>query len=180
MKPRRNVGSSTSGNSSRSSPGGLSGFTLLECMVYVGVLFVIFSLAIAAFIRTSDNSRHLTENSAAILRALRAGEQWRADVRAATAAPRSEEIAQGTRLHLPLTGGEVTYFFNTNSVWRAGAVPAATNLVLAGVKSSRMMGERRRGVTAWRWELELAAPQKTARVKPLFTFQAVAPGKATP
>ena len=156
------------------------GFSLLECMVYLAVLFVILSLASAAFIRTSDNSRHLAENSAMILRVLRAGEQWRADVRAATAPPRSEEAAQGARLHLPLTGGEVIYLFTANTVWRAGAPPGTTNLLLAGVKSSRMMGEPRQGVQAWRWELELAAPQKAARVKPLFTFQAAAQSKATP
>lgn len=32
----------------------------------------------------------------------------------------------------------------------------------------------RHHVTAWRWEVELQAPQKAARVRPLFTFQAVA------
>jgi hypothetical protein len=48
------------------------------------------------------------------------------------------------------------------------------------VKNSKMEMDQRRQVTAWRWELELQSARKAARVRPLFTFEAVAPAARTP
>jgi hypothetical protein len=51
---------------------------------------------------------------------------------------------------------------------------------LSNVKSSKMQSELRENVTAWRWELELKTVKKTARVRPLFTFEAVAGSTSRP
>ncbi len=62
--------------------------SLLECLVYVAVLFVIFAVAGPAHVRVLDHTRQMRRVAADIARALDAGERWRADVRAATAPPR--------------------------------------------------------------------------------------------
>ena len=38
----------------------------------------------------------------------------------------------------------------------------------------------RQQATAWRWEVELKSKQLQARLRPLFTFEAVAPGEIKP
>jgi hypothetical protein len=43
-----------------------------------------------------------------------------------------------------------------------------------------MQRDARERIVSWRWELELQSTQKVARVKPLFTFQAVPAKPATP
>jgi hypothetical protein len=165
------TGLRTSHLARRTSPG----FLLIDCLVYIALLLLLMTLAFAAFYRTLDNSKSLNRNAADIARALQAGERWRADVRAATAQPRLEEAGGESLLHLPRANGEVLYTFRTGAVLRKDT--ASTNAtwepVLLDVKSSRLVPEPRQRVRGWRWELELASVNKTQRMRPLFTFQAV-------
>jgi hypothetical protein len=46
-------------------------------------------------------------------------------------------------------------------------------VVLKDVKASTISDDSRQRVNAWRWELELASPQKVVLVHPLFSFTAV-------
>ena len=56
---------------------------LLECLVYIAVLAVVLVVTMRGFYRCWDNSKALRHNADDIILVLHAGEQWRADVRAA-------------------------------------------------------------------------------------------------
>jgi hypothetical protein len=152
-----------------------AGFMLVDCLAYIGLLAVLLTMAYLAFYRVSDHSRHLGQNAADIARALNAGERWRKDLRSAVGSPVLVESAQETVLHLPQLKGEVLYAYRDGGIYRRATARTNENwgLLLAGVKTSSMRQQKYSQVSAWRWELELGATQKVARVKPLFTFQAV-------
>src|SRR6266487_4316060 len=67
--------------------GSQRGFALVDCVAYIGLLAVILTMAFAAFYRALERSRDLSRNAAEIVRALQAGERWRADVRASARPP---------------------------------------------------------------------------------------------
>ncbi len=139
------------------------GFTLIEVLVYLVGLTVLLTAAYPAFEKTIRGSRDLRRNADDILRAVHAGERWRADVRAATGPIRVE----GSRLVIPHSRGEVVYEFDGQTVRRNG------QSFLRDVKSSGMTAERRSRVTLWRWEVELTSPRREPAVRPLFAFEAV-------
>jgi hypothetical protein len=141
---------------------------------------VVTGLAFAAYFRCLDHWRALKRNADDIVRALKAGERWRADIRAATAMPKLEEIESEQALHIPHGSGEIVYLFTQDEVWRLTNAPATGQPLLSQVRSSRMGPDARQQVTAWRWELELKTRKKDAKLQPLFTFEAVASVKAKP
>jgi Tfp pilus assembly protein PilE len=143
------------------------GFSIIECLVYIAVLAVVLDLSFVAYYHYDQHTRNLRRNADDIVRTMHAGERWREDVRAAIAPP--HVIENG--LVIPQQSGEVTYVFADDAVWRqtgATRVP-----VLKQVKASTMAADSRQHVNAWRWELELASPQKIVLVHPLFTFTTV-------
>lgn len=145
--------------------------TLIECLTYCALFFVVAGLAFAAYYRMEEQARGLNRNAGDITAAMRAGERWRADLRLATAAP---QIENGNAIRITQKAGEVRYTFLDNAVWRQGAGQANATLILERVKSFSMQPERRQRVTAWRWELELQTRRVQASVYPLFTFIGVA------
>ena len=153
-------------------------FTLIEMLVYMGVMVVILGLAYAAAYKSMDASAALRRNANDISRALETGERWRADVRSATSSPRIETIAGEAILHLPQPRGEISYRFASNSISRR-VQSGGWTIVMRDVRSSAMFADRRENVIAWRWELELQTSRKTiTRTRPLFTFIAV-PSRAS-
>jgi hypothetical protein len=146
------------------------GFMLIECLVYIVVLFVILDLAYLAYYRCQLNSVNLRRNAEDIVITVRAGERWRTDIRAAKAPPKLD----GNRLAVPQADGEVVYEFVNNTMWRQDGT--ARIAVLRRLRASTMQADARSQVTSWRWEVELMAGKKTPRVRPLFTFTAVAGG----
>jgi len=116
-----------------------------------------------------DQSAALRRNISDIDRALKAGERWRADVRSATAAPQFA----GSRMIIPQEGGDLVYELGTN-VTRKRARSETVESVLTGVRSNQMILEQRAHAAVWRWEVELDQRRKNARMRPLFTFMAVA------
>jgi hypothetical protein len=155
----------------------------MEVLVYIGLVFVILGFGFTILYRCLDHSMVLRRSTEDIASALRVGERWRADIRAAHAAPRIEQSADGPILHLTGARGEIAYWYSANAVFRR--TPAgAWSVVLDHVQSSRMESDSRSRVAAWRWELELQ-PQvkgsvKPGRVRPLFTFEAVPQTPAAP
>ncbi len=158
----------------RSIFGRRRGIALIDCLAYMALLAIILTMAFMAFYRVTEHSRDLSRNAADIARTLHAGERWRADVRASTRPPRLETSGGESLLRLSNGAGEVTYAFRDGGVLRQ-ALPN-TNWVelLPRVANSRMFEERRQHVAVWHWEVELKGGQKVARVRPLFSFQAVA------
>ncbi|HXI82851.1 MAG TPA: prepilin-type N-terminal cleavage/methylation domain-containing protein [Verrucomicrobiae bacterium] len=144
------------------------GYSLVECLVYIAVFAVVLNLSFVAYYRYDQHTRNLRRNADDITRALRGGEHWREDVRAAIAPPHTIENG----LVIPQHSGEVTYLFTNGAVWRQTG--ATRTVVLKQVKASTISSDSRQRVNAWRWEVELASPQKVVLVRPLFTFTAVA------
>ena len=143
------------------------GYSLIECLVYIAVLAVVLNLSFVAYYRYEQHTRNLRRNADDITRALRAGERWREDVRTAIASPHVMENG----LAIPQQSGEVAYVFANGAVWRQTG--ATRVVVLKDVKASTISDDSRPRVNAWRWEMELASPQKAVLVRPLFTFTAV-------
>ena len=147
------------------------GIMMIEAMVYIALVGVILVLAAAVFDKGMRESAGLQRNVSDIERALKAGERWRADVRAATAAIEVSE----RRLVIPQKSGSVVYEMGTNQVRRVESDKRA-EVFLANVQGSTIIEERRGKVIGWRWEVELERRRKEARVRPLFTFMAAAGG----
>ena len=149
------------------------GITLIECLVYISVLFVVLGVAYQACDRFVGNSLDLRRNAADIIHALQAGERWRADVRAATG-PLHLEIFEGDEvLEIPQTAGTVLYQFARGNVWRAQSKEDRWILLLSKVKNSQIKFDQGRQVQSVRWEIELKSRREPAHVRPLFSFQSI-------
>jgi hypothetical protein len=157
----------------------IRGIMLVECLVYISIFGLLTGLAFAAYYRCLDNYRDLRRNADAVAYVLQVGEQWRQDVRSCTASPKHEIGEDEERLRLPQLNGEITYGFCRGIVWRQAPAGVAPQIVLGSIKKSHVIKENRGSIGVWRWEIELDTRQKTVRMAPLFTFQAVAqwPGK---
>ncbi len=149
-------------------------YFLVECLVYIALLAVIMSVAIKGFSRSFDNFRAVRRNSDDIIRVLHVGEQWRADIRAATNVVQLTHDADAEQLLIPSSNGVVIYRFSHGELHRQAAAPVNEQRLLSNVRSSQMESARRSQVTGWTWELELNPTRKDARVRPLFTFEAAA------
>ena len=152
-----------------------AGILLLECVVYLSVLMVMLGIGGMAFYFCWDNARNLRRNADDILRTLRAGERWRADIRSATGPITVETEPDGQLLHIPTLTTEVLYAFTEGAVGRRLASSPVWVVVLPTVKASRMETDDRSQVKAWRWEVELPTARPKAGLRPLFSFTAVPP-----
>jgi hypothetical protein len=149
-----------------------NGYLLIECLVYMSVFVVVLGLGIGAFYVCWDHSQALRSASDDITAALHAGERWRADIRQATGAVIGEAVPGGEQLRIPRGADEVIYTFNAGEVRRRMSAASFSELLLGKVKTSEMVREKCGPVTAWRWELELAARRKETRLPLAFTFEA--------
>ena len=162
-------------NFSNSKARGHFGIVLIECLVYLFVFVILLGVGFASFYLLWDNSTALRFTSDDIGNALRAGEMWRADVRAATGKIQIEKSADGVVLKIPRGTGEIDYRFSDSSVCRKNAGSNSWTPVLSRVKTSQMEMENRNQISAWHWELELIPPRARAKVPLLFSFETVAP-----
>lgn len=148
-----------------------SGIMLIECLAYIAGLAVVMGLAYGAYYRCVAASNGMRRNATDITKVLQCGERWREDVRRATGDLSVTEADARQTLRIPQKSGAVLYVFENGAVKRS--IDGKTwNAILPNVKASQIKKENRKQVTAWRWEVELAA-RKEAKVRPLFTFQAV-------
>ncbi len=145
--------------------------TLIECLVYIGVLATLLGVATSAFYRCYEHMRSLRRNADDITRVLHLGELWRNDVRQAIQPPALDATAQ--ILHIQHKDGVVDYHFTENQVLRRTSTAAPWSSALTNLNQSQIRLEQHNGVAAWRWELQLKPLRKPARVPPLFTFTAV-------
>lgn len=150
-----------------------SGYSLIELLVYIGVLAILLAVGYVAVERCMGNSWAFRLKLNDQSRAMFAGERWRADVRAASGRIRRETAGADEMLRIPTRRGEIVYRVETNSVLRHFG-PGSWSCVLDNVKTSVMEPDQRQSVTAWRWELQLAPrPATPGLTGPLYTFIAV-------
>ena len=150
-----------------------AGFTIIECLVYLGVYVTLLGFATFAFYRCYDHTKSMRRNREDITSAVHAGEAWRNDVRRATK-PIVFDPADQT-LRIQRSDKEVAYRFADGQVFRKSSAEARWVVLLPKVQRSEMQADPRAHVVAWRWELELQTQKKTARVRPLFSFVAAPP-----
>jgi hypothetical protein len=151
------------------------GIVLIDVLVYVAVFGLVLILAAAVFDKGMRETAGLQRNITDIERALKAGERWRADVRAATAPITTNPQLEALVFSIPQADRKVYYEIYPNEV-RRFVDANKPEVVLKGVEHSQMVEERRGKVVGWKWELELEHRRKEARVRPLFTFLAVPGG----
>jgi hypothetical protein len=155
---------------------GRSGVMLIECLVYIAVFAILLGIGFASFYFCWDHTRAVIFTTDEVESALRAGECWRADVRAATGKIAVETTVAGETVHIPIGTREILYRFEAGAMRREIPLQNNSRLLLAKVKTSEMKTETRAGVTAWQWEMELAPRRTETHLPLLFSFAAV-PGK---
>lgn len=152
--------------------------TLVECLVYIGVLATLLGVSTSAFYHCYEHMRSLRRNADEITHMLRIGELWRNDIRQAVRQPSLDEAEQ--MLHIPHRDGFVDYQFTDHQVRRRVGATAPWSSILTNLNQSQMRLEQQHGVAAWRWEVELNPLRRPARVQPLFTFTAVSKSLSAP
>jgi len=148
---------------------------LIECLVYIAVFGVLLGGGTAAFYFCWDHTRAVIFATSDITAALRAGERWRADVRAATGNISVATTTTGELIRISESKKVVIYRFDSGEVRREIPAMHQSQLVLPKVKTSQMSAEPRGSVNAWRWELELTERRKETHLPLLFTFEAAQP-----
>jgi len=145
------------------------GIMLMETLAYMVVLVMVLGAGSALLYRAWSNNIGVRRNADEIVRALNAGELWRADIRSATGPIVSRDEHE---LHIPGPRGETVYEFANGFVSRkaTGQQPR----ILAQVVSSHMQPEKRNQVSGWKWEIELNHNRKEVQFRPFFTFEAIA------
>ena len=151
---------------------GAAGVMLVECLVYFSVFAILMGVGFGAFYLCWDHSKALVYATDDIGAALRVGEHWRADVRAATGKISVESTAAGEVVRIPETEKEIVYRFESGEVRREISTLKNSQLLLQKVNTSQMRTEERAGVTAWRWELVLTERRPETQLPLLFTFEA--------
>lgn len=149
-----------------------SGITLIECMVYIAVFFILAGVASGSFLICWDGFRALISTTDDVSSALRAGERWRADVRDASGTIRVETTASGQVVTIPENGKEIIYSVDSKGLRREAGPGGFSLVVFPKVKSSEMKSEMRGPVRAWQWDLELPERPKGPHLPLLFTFEA--------
>lgn len=149
-----------------------AGIMLIECISYIAVFLILSAVAMGSFYLCWDHSKALISASDDISAALVAGERWRADVRAASGTINVETTTNGEVVKIAQGEKEITYTFDSKEVQRQVGTASLPVTLLPRVVSSEMQSDTRGGVTAWRWELQVAQRRKEAHLPLLFTFEA--------
>lgn len=155
----------------------LAGITLIECLVYIAVFSILLGLGTAALFLCWDQTKAVAYATNDIESALRAGEHWRADVRAATGTITVESAPSGQVVTIPEGGKEISYRLSAGELWRQTSLQSVSQLLLSKVNSSQMQADPRGQVVAWRWELQLGERRRETHLPLVFTFEAVPPKK---
>ena len=146
---------------------------MVEMLIYAGLLGTLLTLGSETVGIGSNHARQTQMQTGDINAALRAGEQWRRDIRSAVAPPKSQ-AGESTPILLIETSDEIIeYRYSNRAVWRRVAGEKDGQKLFDSVESSRMLPYTRGKVTAWRWELELETRDHRSKMRPLFAFIAV-------
>lgn len=146
---------------------------LIQCLVFIAAWFVIANFAFKALFTLVQGTNRLRATGQDIVSAMNIGEQWRADIRAATGPIETKLDQAGLRLEIPHGDLRIIYFQDEHKLIRRHADGTQTVTLLRDVANCSYVREQRGPVTAWRWELEMIPNDHRSKTKPLFTFLAV-------
>ncbi len=152
------------------------GIALVECIVYISLLAWLMGLAFAAYYRWEENSFRLQRNANDIVRAMKAGEQWREDVRSATGPLKLNTTPEEVSLRIPQSKDEIIYLVSERQLKRIVGKQKRGVTLFSNVKKSSMHSGERKFVSAWIWDLELLGDKKS-KMPAQFSFQSVVPPK---
>src|SRR5262249_5239898 len=127
----------------QSAPEHQGAYMVIEVMVYLSILLAILAVGYAALYRCIDSSVGLRRNANDISAALRAGEQGRADVRAADQKVWLETNTPEPILHLSGRQGEIAYRSSGHALLRRVNQGQWVG-VLPNVAASRMESDPRK------------------------------------
>jgi Tfp pilus assembly protein FimT len=96
----------------------IAGVSLIECLVYIAVFGILLGLGTGAFFFCWDHTRAVLYATNDIESALRAGERWRADVRAATGEISVKTTSTGQIVTIPEGTKEIFYRFASGELRR--------------------------------------------------------------
>src|SRR6185437_1864125 len=125
-----------------------SAVMLIECLVYIAVFAILTGIGLASFYFCWDHTRGTIYAADEVESALRVGEGWRADVRAATGKISIATTATGELVTIPEGEGKILYRFEAGELRREIPAQNISRLLLPKVKMSEMKTEARDGVTA--------------------------------
>jgi hypothetical protein len=149
-----------------------AGIMLTECLVYLAVFAILTGIGMAAFYFCWNHTRAVIYATEDIAAALRAGERWRADVRATTGKISIESTAAGEVVRLPEPGKEIIYRFAAGELRREIPALKISQVLLPKILTSQMQADARGPVQAWRWELQLTERRTENHLPLRFTFEA--------
>src|SRR5690242_19470360 len=115
---------------------------LIDLLVYISLLAIILVLMAVVFDQGMQQAAHLRRNVADIERAMKAGERWRADVRAATGKPWMETKEGVEFFKIPTGTNEIAYSFQSNRVYRFDLGKEAWEVALKDVKGAQILAEK--------------------------------------
>lgn len=165
MKSRRTISSSRR----------QSGVSLIECLVYVALFGLLLGGGTTVFYFSWDHTRAIISASDEVESALRAGEAWRADIRAATGKISVQSTSSGQIVEIPQANQTIIYRLTNGELRREIPAEQRSRIIFAALKSCEMKSSLRSEVTAWCWDMELAARHKGLHLPLLFTFEAAQP-----
>lgn len=159
--------------------GAIAGASLIELLMYLGLLFVFVGIAYGAVDRLWLETRRLEKRADALRGMIQAGETWREDIRRATGEPKVEVDSLG--ISIPA---------GTNRIrWRVEMSAGIATRDGGGddlriypwpLKSATFAPARRDAVAGWMWELTLVPPTHRDRQAQVVRFLAVPGGKDRP
>jgi hypothetical protein len=152
-----------------------TGMSLDQCLVYISVLGVILCISGMSVGKAWDAHRAISRSANDIQRAVNAGERWRQEIRSALRPPEMCTIEAQPALRITTAQGVIEYRQCAGTLQRRDGVNGAWLVALHRVRDSQMLALTSTPAPAWRWELEMEPAHKRARLRPLFTFTAVAP-----
>ncbi len=116
-----------------------SAVMLIECLVYIAVFAILTGIGLASFYFCWDHTRATIYAADEVESALRAGEAWRADVRAATGKISVATTATGELVTIP--DGEMRIVYRIKAGELSREIPRAKHFPTATAESQSFRNE---------------------------------------
>ena len=152
------------------------GILLFNCLIYLVVFLILIGLGfvvLTKFVSFHGDFKRIAND---ITRTLRAGEQWRADVRKANGPIEISQDNWQSIFVIPLESERIIYRFDRTNVWKVMPGGMSELSILKNVEECRFVMDQREEVVAWNWEIVLKTKKRRGIKRPLFSFIAAEPG----